>query len=200
MDDLVIAILVVLAVLAGGAWIYDVLRGRRRRRRAATYVGDAANQLRIVMNAEFQKKRLMSKAEFSVFRTIEELLRDQHRGYRVLCQTSLGEIIGSSDSLAFRSINSKRVDMLVLGPYGFAVAAVEYQGGEHYQGDAAARDAVKREALRRAGIDFIEVGAQDTADTVRRLVSTAIAHSETAPNTPATGQIAAVGRFETRSR
>jgi very-short-patch-repair endonuclease len=88
----------------------------------------------------------------------------------VLSQTSLGEIIGSEDQKAFNSINSKRVDILVMNAYGEPIAAIEYQGGAHHQGTAAARDAIKREALRRAGVQFIEVLSDHTPDEIAQLV------------------------------
>jgi hypothetical protein len=53
--------------------------------------------------------------------------------------------------------------------------AIEYQGGGHHQGDAAARDAVKKEALRRAGIPYHEVVAgRTTPSELRRLVETLV--------------------------
>ena len=49
--------------------------------------------------------------------------------------------------------------------------AIEYQGAGHHQGTAAARDAVKKEALRRAGIGYHEVVAGSTTPAeLRRLV------------------------------
>jgi len=49
--------------------------------------------------------------------------------------------------------------------------AIEYQGGAHHQGTAAARDAVKKEALRRAGIGYHEVVVGHTTPTeLQRLV------------------------------
>ena len=49
--------------------------------------------------------------------------------------------------------------------------AIEYQGSGHHQSSAAARDAVKKEALRKAGIGYHEVVAgQTTAGELRRLV------------------------------
>ena len=49
--------------------------------------------------------------------------------------------------------------------------AIEYQGTGHHQGTAAARDAVKKEALRRAGIGYHEVVAGHTTPSdLRRLV------------------------------
>ena len=52
-----------------------------------------------------------------------------------------------------------------------AVAAIEYQGGGHYLSDAAARDAVKKEARRKAGIGYHEVVAgHTTVGDLRALV------------------------------
>jgi hypothetical protein len=49
--------------------------------------------------------------------------------------------------------------------------AIEYQGAGHHQSAAAARDAVKKEALRRAGIGYHEVvSGHTTPSELRRLV------------------------------
>ena len=49
--------------------------------------------------------------------------------------------------------------------------AIEYQGGGHHQGTAAARDAVKKEALRRAGIGYVEVvGGEMSPAELRQVV------------------------------
>jgi hypothetical protein len=50
--------------------------------------------------------------------------------------------------------------------------AIEYQGGAHFKGAhaTAARDADKKEALRRAGIGYVEVVAGDTPAELRRVV------------------------------
>ncbi|GAA4715537.1 hypothetical protein GCM10023325_09740 [Sphingomonas lutea] len=52
-----------------------------------------------------------------------------------------------------------------------ALHRIEYQGGGHYKGahTIAARDAVKKEALRRAGIGYVEVVAGDTPAELRRV-------------------------------
>lgn len=135
---------------------------------------DPAAQLNTVMNAEFQPKRLMSKSEARTFLQIERLLRAQETGWRVMAQVSLGEVLSSADAKAFAAINSKRVDMLIIARDGHPLAAVEFQGSGHYLGTAAARDAVKREALRRAGVDFIEVkpdhSDEDLAFEIARLI------------------------------
>lgn len=52
------------------------------------------------------------------------------------------------------------------------IHVIEYQGGGHFKGahHTAARDAVKKEALRRAGIGYVEVVAGDTPAELRRVV------------------------------
>lgn len=148
------------------------------RRQKPSGPGDASDQLRIVMRSRFEKKRLMSRAEFDLFRTVENHLRSCGPGYRLMAQPSLGEVLTSPDDAAFRCINSKRLDMLVIDTFGLPVVAIEFQGGGHYQNDAAARDAVKREALRRAGIDMLEIFDDHATEEICRLVSTAIQRSK----------------------
>lgn len=48
---------------------------------------------------------------------------------------------------------------------------IEYQGEGHHQSAAAARDAVKKEALRRAGVGYIEVTPQHTAADLAREIA-----------------------------
>ena len=61
--------------------------------------------------------------------------------------------------LAWRAISAKRLDFLIIDGRGFPAVAVEYHGTGHHQegGQAAARDAVKRRALEKAGIEFVEI-------------------------------------------
>jgi hypothetical protein len=147
-------------------------------------LGDSADQLRHVMTATFQKKKVMNKEEYRVFRVVEAEVQAQRNGCRVLSQTSLGEIIGSNDKKAFDSINSKRVDILIMGPYGDPIAAIEYQGVGHHQGTAAARDAIKREALRKAGVHFIEILDNHSNDEIAQLVRRIFPVSELARARP----------------
>lgn len=95
-----------------------------------------------------------------------------------MAQTSLGEIIrprresGTTDQcdLAYRAINSKRVDLAVFDTSGRAILVVEYQGSGHYHQTSFMRDAVKREALRKAGVAFIEVPNRYDRDQVAAAV------------------------------
>jgi hypothetical protein len=87
-----------------------------------------------------------------------------------MAQVSLGEILTSPSELAFRAINSKRVDLLLINMAGYPVHAIEYQGSGHHLGPAATRDAIKREALRKAGVGYVEIKPGDTPAEVRRLL------------------------------
>lgn len=139
---------------------------------------DSADQLRIVMRSPFQKQRLMSKGEYDVFRTVEAHLRHCGPGFRLMAQPSMGEFLQTPDKDAYLSINSKRVDMLVIDTFGMPVVAIEHQGSGHHQGDAAARDAVKREALRRAGIEFVEIYDYHRPEDICRLIGESIARNK----------------------
>lgn len=118
---------------------------------------DASEQLRLVMGAPFHARPVLSRAELPVFFAAQKAVAELGLPWCVLAQVSLGEVLGSADEAAFRAINSKRVDVLLMAEDGQPIAAIEYQGAGHYQSNAAARDAVKKEALRKAGIAYIEM-------------------------------------------
>jgi hypothetical protein len=142
---------------------------------------DVGQQLHAVMAASFEKRRLLSSSEYQVFQIVEDDIAAARRGYRVFAQTSLGEVLTSRNDDAFHSINSKRVDILIVDRGGWPVVAVEYQGSGHYQGTAAARDAVKKEALRKAGVRYVEVSASDSAEQIRSRVREQLGWKTAAP-------------------
>jgi hypothetical protein len=127
---------------------------------------DIGRQLSAVMASSFQKQRLLNASEYQAFKIIEHDVAMERKGFRVFAQTSLGEVLKSPDPDAFRSINSKRVDILIVDGGGWPVLAVEYQGSGHYIGTAAARDAVKKEALRKAGVRYVEITENDSAEQI----------------------------------
>ncbi len=132
----------------------------------------AAGQLRTVMHAEFKPQRQLNKSEARLFRAIDKMVLEMRPNWQVMAQVSLGEILKSDDKDAYACINSKRVDVLIVDDECKPLHAIEYQGGGHYKGAhaTAARDAVKKEALRRAGIGYVEVVAGDTPAELRRVV------------------------------
>lgn len=160
---IMLAVTAFLALLIG--WQARVLAWRLNKRTkpprtfapSPSPVTDAADQLRIVMAATYTARPILSLRERRVFDATEACLKELGVDWRVMAQVSLGEILRASSSAAFSAVNSKRVDILLVGREGEPKAAIEYQGSGHHQGTAAARDAVKKEALRRAGIAYIEV-------------------------------------------
>jgi hypothetical protein len=180
----VVALVVIMAGRGGRRWYrrrwtpYRLLRGGSRQRHDRT---DARQQLDSVRLAPFEKQRLLSYLEYRAFRIIEEDLAAERRGHRVFAQTSLGEVLKTPSRNAFSAINSKRVDILVVDAGGWPLLAVEFQGSGHYQGDAATRDAVKKEALRKAGVRYLEVFESDTDGQIRSRVREQLGWDEDAP-------------------
>ena len=137
----------------------------------ALKLADAADQLRIVMGANFSIQPLLNKSEARVFREVDRIVISCNPDWQVMAQVSMGEILRCQDAKAYGCINSKRIDLLLVDGDCHPRHAIEYQGGAHYQGTAAARDAIKKEALRRAGIGYHEVVAGHTTPSeLRRLV------------------------------
>lgn len=126
---------------------------------------DAADQLRLVMDAAFRQRPLLNKPEARLFRELDRMVIARNPEWQVMAQVSVGEFVASDDPDAYGCINSKRVDLLLVDGACRARHAIEYQG------TAAARDAVKKEALRKAGIRYDEVVAgKTTPSDLLRLV------------------------------
>jgi hypothetical protein len=132
---------------------------------------DSADQLRIVMEADFTPQALLNKSEARLFKELDRAVIARNPTWQVMAQVSLGEVLRCQDPQAYSCINSKRVDLLLMDSDCRPRHTIEYQGGGHHQGTAAARDAVKKEALRRAGIGYHEVVAgRMTPTDLKRLV------------------------------
>lgn len=137
----------------------------------------AADQLKTVSHAKFTSRPLLNKAEAKVFEALDKAVIPRNPGWQVMAQVSLGEFLACSDDDAFRAVNSKRVDFALMDENCRVVHALEYQGSGHHTGSsAAARDAVKKEALRKAGIGYHEIVAGHTTPSeLRALVEKLIA-------------------------
>lgn len=134
---------------------------------------DAAEQLRCVMEADFSARALLNRPEAAVFKALDSAVIARNPGWQVMAQVSLGEFLASDDKDAYFAVNSKRVDFALMDDKCQVRHALEYQGTGHHQtgNAAAARDAVKKEALRKAGIGYHEVVAGHTTPAeLKRLV------------------------------
>lgn len=131
----------------------------------------AANQLKAVMRADFKPRPLLNRREAEVFKALDRIVIARNPAWQVMAQVSLGEFLASEDKDAYFCINAKRVDFALMDPDGCVHHALEYQGSGHHQGSAAARDAVKKEALRKAGIGYHEIVAGHTTPAeLKRLI------------------------------
>lgn len=123
----------------------------------------AADQLKVVSRASFTSRSLLNRSEAKVFEALDKAVIARNPNWQVMAQVSLGEFLASPDKDAFLAVNSKRVDFALMDENACVVHALEYQGSGHHTGtSAAARDAVKKEALRKAGIGYHEVVAGHT--------------------------------------
>lgn len=142
----------------------------------------AADQLKLVSKASFTPRPLLNRGEAKVFAALDKAVIARNPGWQVMAQVSLGEFLASPDKDAFLAANSKRVDFALMDENACVVHALEYQGSGNHAGDcAAARDAVKKEALRKAGIGYHEVVAGHTTPAeLRALVERLVGVAENA--------------------
>ena len=122
----------------------------------------AADQLKLISKAPFTSRALLNKPESKVFEALDKAVIERNSAWQVMAQVSLGEFLASPSKDAYFAVNSKRVDFALMDEKCCVVHALEYQGTGHHQGSAAARDAVKKEALRKAGIGYHEIVAGHT--------------------------------------
>lgn len=128
---------------------------------------EGVDKLRQVSDARFLTKRLMSDNEAIVLAELEAVIADLGEPWRVMAQVGLPQIIGSNSDEATAAIEGQQVALLVVGADRAPIAAVEYQPLGQIRSEDAVRDAVKREALRRSGIPYIEVRASDQPGDLR---------------------------------
>ena len=138
-------------------------------RKQAASADFAADQLKLVSRAKFNSRSLLNKSEAKVFDALDKAVIGRNSGWQVMAQVSLGEFLASPDKDAYFAVNSKRVDFALMDENCQVVHALEYQGSGHHTGtSAAARDAVKKEALRKAGIGYHEIVAGHTTPSELR--------------------------------
>ena len=138
-----LAPLVPALAVAGAALVLLVLfdtlvrGGRRRRRRdtppaAVAAIGDPA--------VAWRRRRVLNASEALVLAAAEAAAARLDPSWRVWPQVALGEALvashpGGAARSAFLAVNAKRCDILLVDGAGWPLAAVEYQGGGHFQGD-----------------------------------------------------------------
>lgn len=124
-----------------------------------------------------------------MFAALDKAVIARNPAWQVMAQVCLGEFLASPDTDAFFAINSKRVDFALMDERCCVRHALEYQGNGHHLGPSvAARDAVKKEALRKAGIGYHEVVAgHTTPGELRALVEKLVPAGISQPRQGAVG-------------
>jgi hypothetical protein len=158
-------------------------RNARRKSSRQNSLVDEDNQIAAVLEYNgFMRKKIFNREEAQVFYIIKDILTESaFAGWHVHGQVSLGEIIkidivdaGSYKAdRAYRSINSKRADMVVTDNYGIPAAMVEYNGGGHHGDDperTRKRGRVKVIAAEKAGIKLVELLPEMDRRTKRQLL------------------------------
>ncbi|MBV8737236.1 MAG: DUF2726 domain-containing protein [Alphaproteobacteria bacterium] len=152
-----------------------------------------SQQLEAVMRetVKFSASRVMGRGEYEVFRAALNFTRQSFPAgpypFYVFPQVSLGQIIRTTARLdwqadqAHRAINSKRCDLLIADRHGNPVAVLEYQGSGHdIGGTAERRDRIKRIALERAGVRYVEIRNGATPAEIQQTIRTVLTRTSAA--------------------
>lgn len=124
-------------------------------------------QAKAISRAQVDTKPIMSTKEFQLFWRAVDWTNGKSLGLRVFPQVAIGELLQcprEEDTEAFHSFNAKRTDLVITDRLGRALIAVEYQGQDHFQGNAVERDQIKRLAFERAGVQWVQVFSDETQD------------------------------------
>ena len=128
---------------------------------------DSVTRLRLVSDTNFSLRRLLTEREAERLAEVEGILADLEVDWRVMPQVSLSDILAAEDESAWRALGGQRVAMVILAANQMSIAAIDFQPMGQVREEDAVLDAVRREALRRSGIEYIEMRANDGSDMLR---------------------------------
>lgn len=151
-----------IGALIGVFVLVCLLKGGRRRRPSPSL----RRTLTAIRRTTLEPRAVLNLSERKLHRELSRIV-GQSRTHTLLAQVSMGEFLRARDArtsrsrwqTVFNAFNAKRVDFLIVDADWLPCIAVEYQGKGHYQGNARARDAIKRAVCERAGITFMEVAS-----------------------------------------
>jgi hypothetical protein len=159
----------------------------RQATRAAVYASH--NQ---VVSSDFivyTTKKIMNKPEGVMYQTALRAIRDAGVDYYAFPEVALGAALnpktifgtqGEETSDAYRAISGKRCDLIIADSRYIPIIALEWQGSGHYMGqrfDTTQRDAIKRTALRKAGVQVLEFADGTQPDEIERRIRDALAET-----------------------
>ena len=71
-------------------------------------LADPTAQMEFVSRVDFEPRRLLNKSEYVILKILEETIRNNRSGHRVMAQTSLGEVIKTSSGSGPKRIWTSR--------------------------------------------------------------------------------------------
>lgn len=128
------------------------------------------------MHSKYEPQILLNKTEVTIYWALIKLLKNH---LYVNPQVSLGEILSCENNLGYRAINSKRADFVLTDKAFKPVAVIEFQGRLHFQGEYKIRDAIKFNALSRAGIKYIQLFESDAEAVKATLIKNGLLPNQT---------------------
>lgn len=138
-----------------------------RRRKSALPPKSRTAKIKAVPEG-FRRKTLCNRLEQSAFFVLQQLVQRRGQGEIVLAQVSMGEVLQNTNYRAFLSVNSKRLDLLVINAKFEPLLAVEIDGSGHFLNDNShSNDRIKTQALKQAGIVLLRIDAPN--DDLKRI-------------------------------
>lgn len=187
-------------VLAAAVLLAGLALRRRRRARprarpvfhvirpASSATDPGLRQIDSVAGGDYQVRPLLNASERRLWPELAAAVRDLAPGCRLMAQVALGEVLatrgcreGAAQDAAFAAINAKRLDFAVFAPDWTILLAIEYQGhGHHMSARSFVRDAIKREALRKARVRMLEIEPDWTTGSLRQQLGVALSAAQAA--------------------
>ena len=150
----------------------------------ADKIAHGRRQRAAVDKTAYLARALFNASERKTFAMLREAIRMKKAPLFVMAQTSMGAMLRTlsqnvDDREGFDAINSKRVDFALVDESGQVRLVIEFDGPSHGARDAAIRDEIKSEALRKAGIKLLRIDYQLSDAQQRAAISRAIDEIET---------------------
>ncbi len=138
-----------------------------------------ADALNFVSTSDLKLCSVLDSSAHPILAVLENTVADLHSGYRVMAQLSLDKIITSRDDenreQAASALAGKTLEFVVIDKFGMAVLAAEQVATEVRSGDEYIARATLIEALRKAGVTFMEIPRDYSQSGLRQQINQILA-------------------------
>lgn len=167
-------------------------RSRHRSRRPGFFDDvPGEQQLTYIARCGFEALPLVDAEDARVLDIIHTFLAENHPSLRVLANVSLADAVAPVASTALRndiafarrSLRDKRIDFAVLDKDRKVCLALGFSGTGRFARTDTARSAIQREAIRKAGITYVEMQRGCSTRVVNQTLSDVFGTRDPAVNT-----------------